>query len=107
MREAERFVLGGSAAFGRVRLMKVLTLRVFAVSVLLVSILLWIHGGARAGFYHDFYKVRHFDPILEIEHFEEVRAFLPGIETLAFGFVAFVGLMTVSRIFEMKRSASD
>ena len=87
--------------------MNILALRISAIAALLGSFLLWMYGGARAGFYQDVYRVSKFDEILEIEHFDEIEAFLPGIETLFVGFVAFVTLMAVSQFVESKRSPLD
>lgn len=87
--------------------MKVLAIRISAAAALLMGFLLWMYGGARAGFYQDMYRERRFDEILEIEYFEEFPAFLPGIETLLFGFMSFVGLMLLGNYIESKRPPTD
>lgn len=87
--------------------MKILAIRVSAGAALVLSAVFWMYGGARAGLYQNMYRIRKFDEILEIEHFEEVPAFVPGIETLFLGFGIFVGLMALSRFLESKQCASD
>lgn len=72
----------------------------------MLSLILWMYGGARAGLYQDLYVIEKFDEIMEVTYPEEVEAFLPGIETLALGFAAFVGLLALSAFMERK-SASD
>lgn len=73
---------------------------------MVLSLLLWIYGGAQVGFYKTFYRVEKVDPIMEVPYTEEVAAFLPGIETLALGFVAFVALMAVGAVFERQQSSA-
>ncbi|MDQ8180661.1 hypothetical protein QEH57_08380 [Pelagicoccus sp. SDUM812005] len=67
---------------------------------------LWMYGGARRGFYAEYYEVMEFDPILEFSHPVKVEAFLPGIESLALGFMAFVALVAVGAFFERKESSA-
>lgn len=64
--------------------------------------LLWIHGGARMGLYHDSKAVVVRDELLGIEQTQFVPAFLPGVETLGLGFVAFFGLMVASVVMERR-----
>ncbi len=68
---------------------------------------LWMFGGARKGFYAEFYEVQKFDPIMEVSYTEKVAAFLPGIEPLALGFVAFVILLSLSAFIERKESSAQ
>ncbi len=69
---------------------------------MLLGFALWMYGGARLGWYAEYYEVMEFDPILEFSHPVKVEAFLPGIETLALGFVAFVVLLGLSAFIERK-----
>ncbi|MBK1875532.1 hypothetical protein [Pelagicoccus mobilis] len=85
--------------------MKAIVIRTAATGALLLGFLLWMYGGARAGFYQTFYRVRHFDEILEIEHFEEVEALLPGIETLGAGVAAFFFLSLWGNLLERRSAA--
>ncbi len=72
---------------------------------MLLSLVLWIYGGGQKGFYKNFYVVEKFDEIMEVSYPVEVKAFLPGIETLALGFTVFVVLMALSVFVERKESS--
>ena len=81
-------------------LMKPNILRVLAVAALLSGMLVWLFGGAQIGFYKTYYTVSKTDPITELKYEERVDAFLPGIETLAFGFGTFAILILVGGVLE-------
>lgn len=75
---------------------------------MVLSFILWMYGGARAGFYANLRVVERYDEIMEITYPEEVAAFLPGIETLVAGFGIFVVLLAASVFFDRRseRAAS-
>lgn len=87
--------------------MKALILRLAGIGAMVVSFVLWMYGGAQIGFYKTFYLVDRFDEIMEVTYTEEVEAFLPGIETLAMGFVAFVVLLGMSAFIERKDTSVE
>lgn len=72
----------------------------------MLGLILWIYGGAQAGFYRTYYEIKKVDEILEIEYAEKVPAFLPGIETLALGFFVFVVLSTLGLVLESKKASA-
>lgn len=72
---------------------------------MVVGFVLWMYGGAQIGFYKTFYLIDKFDAVMEVSYTEEVPAFLPGIETLAMGFFAFVVLLGISAFIERKDSS--
>lgn len=74
---------------------------------MVLGFVLWMFGGARSGLYQTYYEIKKYDDILEFEYTEKVEAFLPGIETLALGFVVFVALLLAGSIFDSKRKAAQ
>lgn len=82
--------------------MKATAIRIAAPAVLILSLILWMYGGAQAGFYRTYYQVQKVDEITGIEYSEKVNALLPGIETLFLGFLAFIALSGFNAWLENK-----
>ncbi|MDQ8185394.1 hypothetical protein [Pelagicoccus sp. SDUM812002] len=87
--------------------MKALALRLTGIGAMVLCFSLWMYGGAQVGFYKTFYRVEKFDPIMELSYTEEVKAFLPGVETLALGFCAFAALTSISAFIDRKKSSAQ
>lgn len=84
-----------------------LIIRIIAVAALLVSMLVWLYGGAQTGFYKTYYTVTHVDVVTEIQYQEQVDAFLPGIESLAIGFALFFFLIVLGSLLESRTRRSE
>ncbi|MBD5777986.1 hypothetical protein IEN85_00570 [Pelagicoccus sp. NFK12] len=82
--------------------MKALGFRLAGIGAMVLGFVFWMYGGARLGWYAEFYVVEKVDPIMELTYTEEVPAFLPGVEALALGFLAFVALMAIGALIDRK-----
>ncbi len=83
--------------------MNLFLLRVAANVALLASLLAWISGGARLGFYRSYYVVQEYDSVLEFSAPVQIERFLPGIETLALGLGFFAALQLAASVLEARR----
>lgn len=85
--------------------MKTSLIRIAGVAALLMGMLAWIYGGAQMGFYKTYYTIQKTDAITGLSYEEKIDAFLPGIETLFFGFVAFSILIIASGVLETRQAS--
>lgn len=83
--------------------MKLLYLRIAANVALLACLLAWMSGGARLGFYQNYYTVQEYDPVLDFSAPVQIDRFLPGIETLVAGLVLFAALQVVASVLESRK----
>ncbi|MDQ8203823.1 hypothetical protein [Pelagicoccus sp. SDUM812003] len=77
-------------------------MRNLGVFALWASMLLWLYGGGQIGFYREYYTIEKMDEILGIAYEERVPAFLPGIETLAGGFMIFALAILAAALWERR-----
>jgi hypothetical protein len=80
-------------------------LRIAGPVVFLIGVLIWLTGGARAGFSNDRIVTVVTDEITGIEQTIYEDGFEPGIEFIAVGFFGLSTLVAASAFFENKRNA--
>ena len=87
--------------------MKARTTRIFALVALVGSMLCWIYGGARTGFYQTYYTEKKVDLVTQIEYEEQIEAFLPGVEILVTGFGLFLLLVVAGSVMDLRAERTD
>ncbi len=80
-------------------------LRIAGPAVFLVGVLIWMIGGARAGFTNTSIEHVQIDEITGIEFTKYEDGLIPGIEFLALGFLGFCLLVGTAAFFENRRQS--
>lgn len=78
-------------------------LRIAGPAVFLIGVLIWMMGGARAGFTNTSIEHARVDEITGLEFTEYEDGLIPGIEFLAVGFLGFGALAVTAAFLENRR----
>ena len=80
-------------------------LRMAGLAVFLIGALIWLMGGARAGFSNNLIEHVQIDEITGLEFTEYEDGFEPGLEFIAVGFLGFSVLVAAAAFFENRRQS--
>lgn len=84
------------------KILAYLSFKQVAVAAFILALLVWISGGARAGWTVTSTTTMALDEITGLEYPVITEGLVPGIEFLAVGFFAFVVLLTIDAFFAWK-----
>jgi hypothetical protein len=77
-------------------------LKVLAVVLIALTVGIWLSTGAHKGFSKDRVEIEKIDPITQIEYVDYEERFIMGVEYLAAGTIAGLGIFTLSFFFARK-----